>query len=462
MRPIGRSRRLGGSHRPRIALLVSVLMGLVLLLAACEVEEGMPDEEGAPDDDAEDVAEDETDDEADDELAVEEPDTDTDAEGDPIRIGHLAPLTGGLAHSGEDSVNGFELYWEQVGYEAGGRPVEIYTADTGCDPDNAITQARRLVDQEDVHFIVGPLCGHEGPAVEQVSEETGVPVLMSIAAEDAITQPGEVDTVIRTGFSASQVSHPFGAYAYDELGCRQVSAIGQDYDFGHDNTLGAMETFQDEGGEVLNIEWVPLDTADYGPVLGGIPSETDCVIVTVVGTDRLRLLEQWYDFGYDEQFEIYGNYWMLADILPEMDDNAVGHISHALHWAEGLDTPEARDFVDAFAEAYEYLPAYFAENAYTTAMWAEEALNQIDGDVEDNEAFLDAVRDTELDAPRGPVSLDEDDNPIQNVYITEIQVVDHDILGEIKVNVPIETYEDVSQYWHWDRDEYLERGHYER
>lgn len=440
----------------RLILLASVLTALLALLAACETDEAMPEDEATAEDDAE--SEDEG--TEDDDLAVEE--TESDTEGEPIRIGLLAPLTGSLAHSGQDSVNGFELFWEQAGHEAGGRPVEVVTADTACDPDNAITQARRLVDQEDVDFIVGPLCGHEGPAVEQVSEETGVPVLMSIAAEDGITQPSEVDTVIRTGFSASQVSHPFGAYAYDELGCRQVSAIGQDYDFGHDNTLGAMETFEDAGGEILNIEWVPIGTSDYGPVLGGIPSDTDCVIVTVVGTDRLRLLEQWYQFGYEQQFDIYGNYWMLADILPEMDDRAVGHIGHSLHWAEGLETEDAQEFVDAFAEAYEYLPAYFAENSYTTALWAETALNAIDGDVEDHDAFLDAVRDAEIDAPRGPVRLDEDDNPIQNVYISEVQVIEHDILGEVKVNVPVKTYEAVSQYWEWDRDEYLERGPYER
>lgn len=443
-RMVPRSTRLG----PRTdLLLVIALAALVTLVAACQTEEGTP--EGAEAGDDED-------------LDIQASDSDGEGGEDAIRIGHLAPLTGGLAHSGQDSVNGFDLYWEQVGQESAGRPVEVFHADTACDPDNAITQARRLIDRRDVHFIVGPLCGHEGPAVEQVSEETGVPVLMSIAAEDGITQPSDVDTVIRTGFSASQVSHPFGNYAYEELGCRQASAIGQDYDFGHDNTLGALETFEDAGGEILNVEWVPMDTADYGPVLGGIPSETDCVFVTVVGTDRLRLLEQWHEFGYDEQFDIHGNYWLLADILPEMDDRAVGKIGHSLHWAEGLQTEEAQEFTNAFAEEYDYLPAYFGESAYATALWADTALEAIDGDVEDSEAFLDAVRGAEIEAPRGPLRLDEDDNPIQNVYISEVQVIDHDVLGEIKVNVPVETYEGVSQYWEWDREEYLERGPYER
>ncbi len=52
-----------------------------------------------------------------------------------------------------------------------------------------------------------------------------------------------VPSVIRTGFSASQTSHPFGAYAYTDLGCRNATFIGQDYTFGHENTLGAVATF---------------------------------------------------------------------------------------------------------------------------------------------------------------------------------------------------------------------------
>ena len=86
--------------------------------------------------------------------------------------------------------DGFKLYWEQSNYQAGGRKVELVTADTTCNPDQALTQARRLVHQEKVHFIVGPLCGHEGPAVAQVSKETGIPVVMDPAGADNVTQVG--------------------------------------------------------------------------------------------------------------------------------------------------------------------------------------------------------------------------------------------------------------------------------
>ena len=379
-----------------------------------------------------------------------------------IRIGSLAPLTGGVAKSGEEMVRGLELFWEQQGHKVAGRPVKILTADTGCNPDNAITQARRLVHQEKGHFIIGPLCGHEGPAVAQVSRETGVPVLMSVAGADEVTKWKRVPSVIRTGFSSSQTSHPFGDYAFKELGCRNATFIGQDYTFGHENTLGAVATFKAAGGNVVKISWAPLGTTDYGPILGGIPANTQCVLVTVVGTDRNRLFEQWFDFGYDRKYKIYGNYWMLADVLPEVDDRAVGLISKSLQYAAGIDTPENKAFVDAYAKKYRVLPAYFAESNYATGLWAKTAIEAVGGRVEDREAFLQAVRKATINAPRGRLRLDAYDNPIQNVYIFKVAKINHPILGNVKINVPIKTYEAVSQFWTWKPEEYLARGPYKR
>src|SRR5262245_42741188 len=65
-----------------------------------------------------------------------------------IKIGLLVPLTGPLATPGIDMVDGFKLFWEQSNHQAAGRKVEYVIADTTCNPDQAITQARRLVHQE--------------------------------------------------------------------------------------------------------------------------------------------------------------------------------------------------------------------------------------------------------------------------------------------------------------------------
>lgn len=390
------------------------------------------------------------------------PDTASAQSGGSIKIGVLAPLTGPLATPGKDLEEGLKLYWEQNNYQAGGRKVELVVADTTCNPDQALTQARRVVHQDKVHFILGPLCGHEGPAVAQVSKETGIPVVMDPAGADSVTQWNRTPTVIRTATSSSQIGHPFGDYLYKELGARNVTLIGQDYTFGHEVTLGAVQTFKEAGGKVAKIIWNPIGTKDYGPTVASIDPNSDAVVAVVVGADRVRLFEAWFNFGMEKKFKIYGGYWMHQDVLPQLDERAVGMISNSLHYAAGLDTPENNAFTAAFAKKYKRLPSWFAESAYTAGLWTRTAIEKINGKIEDRDAFLKAMRTVEIKAPRGPLKLDAYDNPIQNVYISRIQKIKHPVMGEVMTNVPIKTYPAVSQFWAWSPEEYLKRGPYKR
>jgi len=384
------------------------------------------------------------------------------AQSTPIRIGLLIPLTGPLATPGKDMLDGFNLFWEQAKHTAGGRKVEIVVADTTCNPDQAITQARRMVHQENVHFMVGPLCGHEGPAVAQVSKETGVPLLMDTAGADAVTKWDRTPSVVRTAVSASQIGHPWGEYMYKELGLRNVTFIGQDYTWGHEVTLGAVKTYTALGGKVAKIIWNPIGTKDYGPTIAGIPADSDGVSAVVVGVDRVRLFEAWFNFGMDKKHKIYGGYWMHQDALPQMDDRAIGLIGNSLHYAAGLDTPENKAFTEAFARKYKRLPSWFAESAYTTGLRSKTAIDAIKGKVEDRAAFLSAMRAAKINAPRGQLYLDAYDNPVQSVYISKIQKIRHPVLGEVMTNVPIKTYPAVSQFWTWKPEEFLKQGPYKR
>ena len=358
-------------------------------------------------------------------------------------------------------VDGFTLFWEQAGITAGGRKVEYVIADTTCNPDQALTQARRLVLQEKVHFMVGPLCGHEGPAVAQVSKETGVPLVMDAAGADNVTKWDRTPTVVRTAISASQIGHPFGEYLYKELGAqrhlhRPGLHLGPRGDARRDAHLHRGSAARSRGSS--GTRSAPRTTARRSPPSGRHRRR----VAVVVGADRIRLFEAWFNFGMDKKHKIYGGYWMQEDVLPQIDDRAIGMIGNSLHYVAGLDTPENKAFVDAYAKKHKRMPSWFAESAYTAGLWTKTAIDSIKGKVEDREAFLKAMRTVSVKAPRGPLKLDAYDNPIQNVYITQVQKIKHPVLGDVLVNVPIKTYENVSQFWTWKPEEFLKRGPYKR
>ena len=378
----------------------------------------------------------------------------------PIRIGVLAPITGPLATPGAEMVDGMKMFWEMNKYTAGGRKIELVTADTTCNPDQALTQARRLALQEKVHFLIGPLCGHEGPAVAQVSKETGIPLVLDPAGADTNTKWDRTPSVVRTAVSASQISHPFGDYLYKELGARNATFIGSDYTWGHEVAGGMIRTYKELGGKVNKVIWAPLATTDYGASLAAIPADSDAVVVAIAGVARIRFFEAWYNFGYDKKFKLHGGYWLHEDAIPQIDARAVGLISNSVHYVAGIDTPENKAFVDDYARRYKKLPSWFAESAYTSGLWTKAAIDSINGNVEDRAAFLKAMRTVQVKAPRGPLKLDAYDNPIQNVYITRLQKVKHPILGDVLMNIPVKTYNNVSQFWTDKPEDFLKRGPY--
>ena len=379
-----------------------------------------------------------------------------------IRIGLLAPLTGSMAKPGEEIVNGNKLFWGQVGNKAGGRPVRVIYADTVCNPDNTAAQSRRLIHGEKIHILSGPVCGHETQAAAQIANETDTPFVNDPGGADTVTKWTRVPQLVRTGVCGSQVGHPWGDYLYKELGARNVTYIAQDYTWGQEVTLGGIAVYKAAGGKVAKIIWAPIGTTDYGPLLGAIPPDTDAVVAVVVGADRARLAQQWFNFGYDRKFKIYGGYWLHEDALPFMDDRVVGLIAQSAHYSSGIDTPENKAFVDSYAKKYKSIPSWFGESAYTASLWIKTAIDSINGKVEDKKAFLQAMRKVKIKAPRGPLYLDEYDHPIQNIYISKVVKVKHPILGDVRMTVPIKTYPEVSQFWTWKPAEFLARGPYIR
>jgi branched-chain amino acid transport system substrate-binding protein len=394
-----------------------------------------------------------------DEAASEAPDDSASASGNAIRIGFIASTTGTAAASGEDMVRGWDLYWKLNGDTVAGRQVQTIHEDDGGDPQIGLNKAQRLVENEQVGLVVGPLFANVGYAIAEYLGEQGVPNFQQVSSADDLTQRGRIDGVLRVaGWTSSQTAHPAGQWAYDQ-GYRRAVTICSDYAFGHEYCGGFVNTFTDAGGEIVEQLWAPLGTQDFGTYMAQIEAaDADVVFSVQVGGDSVRFVESWNSFGLKDSVPLLGGETLLdQSLLRNMGDEAEGLISVG-KYAEGRDDPATTDFVEAFDAEYGDLPSYYAATSYTAAQWVSMALEEVDGDLEDTEAFLEATRGIELEAPGGPMRLDEYDNPVQNVYVRVVQRRDDGRLW----NVPTETFDNVSQFWEYDPQEFLDHPVYSR
>jgi branched-chain amino acid transport system substrate-binding protein len=135
----------------------------------------------------------------------------------PMKIGVITPMTGAAAAIGKDMVNGLNLYLEQNGQQIAGRKVEVIVEDSQGKPDVALTKLRKLVESDKVQVLLGEVFAHIGYAMAPRVDEYKVPMLYPVIAADDLTQRKPAKWVVRTGWTSSQPSHPFGEWVYN--GC---------------------------------------------------------------------------------------------------------------------------------------------------------------------------------------------------------------------------------------------------
>jgi branched-chain amino acid transport system substrate-binding protein len=379
----------------------------------------------------------------------------------PIRIGMMAPLSGVIAAGGREMVDGFKMYWDSVGNTVAGRKIEVLIEDDAGNPDTALQKARRLVEQSKVDFLFGNLLANTGLAVANYVKTNGVPYFIPIIAADDLTQRDRVPNVVRVaGYAASQFPRPLADWARKQ-GHKRMATIAQDYAFGHEQCGGFCQVFTEQGGTIVHQFWNPLNTADFSPYLGQIAAlDIDGIFIMELGSDANRFMQQYANFG------LKGKVPMLSamnftdqSVIRTAGPECEGIVSSA-HFAEGADNPATRKFVADYQAKFNILPSLYGFSMYSGAMWVASAIEKVHGAVDERKAFLDAVRSTVLtDSPLGrPVRLDDYGNPIYDVYIRKV-VKNKD--GKYW-NVPIQTYEKVSQFWTYDPQAYMKQPPYSR
>lgn len=373
----------------------------------------------------------------------------------PIKIGFLHPVTGPFAALGQYMREGFELFLQENDSKLAGREVEVIRADTKGDPTQMLTQARRLVEREQVDLLFGPLTAAEGAALVPFLERSQIAAIYPIASTDDLTQRTISDHVARTGWSSSQTTHPFGEYAYEKLGYRTVATIGFDFAFGWESVGGFVRTFQDAGGRVVRQIWAPIETTDFSPYLSRIPKDIDALFVSFSGSLAIQFINQYQQFGLKAPMIAQGN-TTDESTLQETGPPAEGMLT-ALHYSAALTTPENEEFVSAYEKEYGHVPSYYADGTYTGALLLDRALESLDGDLSEPTELVEAIESLSIVAPRGPVKFDEYGNPVQNVYIREVEGVN----GQLQ-NTVVDTFEEVSQFWTYDPQKFLEDPTYTR
>jgi branched-chain amino acid transport system substrate-binding protein len=380
------------------------------------------------------------------------------AQSEPIKLGFLTIKSGALAAGGRQMEEGLRLCLDERNNKMAGRDIELFVADTAGQPAQTKTKTQELVQRNDVDVIIGPLAAFEALAINNYVKRAEVPIISPSAGAEDLTQRDPNPWFVRAVGTSAQSAHALGEYAANELGYKRIATISDDFAFGHELTAGFQRVFEENGGKVVQKLWPPLNVADYGAYIAQISPDVDAVFAGFAGGNGIRFLKQYQQYGRKGRTPVLGHMTTVDEgILKNMGSEAVGVVSSGWYSA-AIDTPENKAFVDAIRERHNADPGYYTNGAYTACLFMEKALQMVDGNVEDKEAFMEALRNVEIESsPRGPISVDGYGNPVMPIYIREVKEKD----GRLQ-NVVLKTYPDISQFWTYDPEEFLAQPVYSR
>lgn len=245
--------------------ILALLAALLLVLTACG--DGGGGEQASPDDTGGVASP--TDDE-----------TGGEASGEPIRIGMLTSLTGPFTAWGVQVQAAMNMAADEINAEGGinGRPIEIVEADDQNNPETAVSELERMVEQDGVVAVGGVISSDVGLATARTAEEMGVPLFMVKAGAAEILTPESRFTFRTCLPAAPMVAQPVAQYVEDE-GFERVGAIIADYAWGQSVRASLEDQIGSLEGVEQQIEVAPIGEQDFTTYLRRLQEFDPAVIV---------------------------------------------------------------------------------------------------------------------------------------------------------------------------------------
>lgn len=273
----------------------------------------------------------------------------------PLRIGLLLNLSEGAPGRAVERRQAFEMAIQHVNAGGGvfGQPVQFVLGNSTLDPEQAVAEARRMVEDAGVHAIVGPTSSANALAVaEQVSGPLGIPTLSPSATSPALTRANDGDFFFRAAL-ADGAQGPILARVAREQGFDNVGVLYRNDPYG----IGLFEAFRNAWTGGINGVPVVGGKDSYLPEIRQSASDgaTALVLLTFESEGAL-IVQQALDNDLYARFA-FGDAIKSPEVVQAIGGDRLG----GMYGTAGAAAPgEASDAWDAAYAAVYGAPPTFA------------------------------------------------------------------------------------------------------
>ncbi len=323
-----------------------------------------------------------------------------------VKIGHVAPLTGGIAHLGKDNENGARLAVDEAnaaGVQIGGKPVkfEIVAEDDQSDPKVGNTVAQKLVDAK-VVGIVGHLNSGTTIPASAIYNQAGLPMISGSATNPALTEQGFKGVFRVVGRDDQQGPAIANYLVATTTKLKTVAIIDDATAYGEGLANEVEKTLKAAGVKVLPREKGTDKTADWKAVLTKIKGKKpDAVFYGGMDATGGPLLKQARELKIGAVFS-FGD-GACTDKMAELAGAAAENLVCS---QAGIPVQAAgAKFLEAYKAKYNIDPILYAPFTYDSTKLLIAAIQKADS--ADPAKYLPALQAIDYNGASGNIQFDE-------------------------------------------------------
>ncbi|WP_320194650.1 ABC transporter substrate-binding protein [Agrobacterium rosae] len=330
---------------------------------------------------------------------------------DTIKLGLVAPMSGPNARYGAFSMHGAELAVKEINEAGGidGRKIKLFNADSQGTPVEGVSATRRLIDEDEVDYVIGDVSSSVTLAMQPVAEDSGVLLLNAASSNPKITYGAGVG-----GFKWTFRNYPtdenraliVAKYAAEQRGFTKFAVLSVDSDYGRSAITFTKKYLPEFKGEILSEDYYKEGEVDFRSVLAKIRDNGAQAIIMYGLADTTPIIaRQMVELGIAGKVTLIGNGEFNTEKTIKSAPTAMEGAVEAAAWLPAFDSSASKAFVEKFTKEYNEAPNNHAYVHWDTVNLLAKAIKEAGSP--DREKVRDALSKIQYKSPVGDVTFDD-------------------------------------------------------
>jgi branched-chain amino acid transport system substrate-binding protein len=289
------------------------------------------------------------------------------AEADEFQIAGILSFSGAYGIVGKEMRQGAELAISDRGGKVLGKPIRASWEDDETKPQPAVQKATRLL-AGGAHMIFGATGSASTLALQGLSDQRKIPLLITSAADDKLTRVNGSRYTFRTSNTLGMEIRMCVEFAKVK-GLKKIYGVAADYQVTRDGWDFFVAEAKKAGIEAIGVDYPPLGNRDFSVIVDKMAkSEADGIVAIITGNDGVTFVKQAGQVGLGKNKVIFGPVLQDDSFAAATGPAALG-VYTGVRYHFSVDNPANKKFVEAYRAKYNDWPSAFAGEAYDGMSW---------------------------------------------------------------------------------------------